>query len=261
MRIEDLKAWLDAKVEQYERPEFIAPDPISVPHRYHRQRDIEVAGLLAATIAWGNRKAIVASANRMVDLLGEDPYDFVMSATESQIESLSSFVYRTFQREDLPSMVRGLRGIYSADPEGGLERLFAPCEGETLREGLIRFRQAMVPAMAARSHKHIADAGRGAAAKRLCMFLRWMVRPAEGGVDFGLWKSINPRQLVLPLDVHTARTGRAMGLLQRKQDDWKAATEITQSLAELCPADPVRYDFALFSIGIVEGGLKDLDKP
>lgn len=250
-----LKSLLDEKVDQYERPDFIAPDPISIPHRYSRRQDIEITGLLASTIAWGNRKAIVKSAGAMADMLGADPFDFVMSANEEQIDRLSSFVYRTFQKDDLPSMVRALRSIYSLDPEHGLERLFAPREGETLREGLIRFREAMLPNIADRTRKHIADAGKGAAAKRLCMFLRWMVRPSNRGVDFGLWNSISPADLVIPLDVHTGRTARDLGLLLRTQSDWKAAMELTNSLARFCPADPVRYDFALFSIGIVEGGI------
>ena len=250
-----LQSLLDEKVDQYERPDFIAPDPISIPHRYSRRQDIEITGLLASTIAWGNRKAIVKSAGAMADMLGADPFDFVMSANEEQIDRLSSFVYRTFQKDDLPSMVRALRSIYSLDPEHGLERLFAPREGETLREGLIRFREAMLPNIADRTRKHIADAGKGAAAKRLCMFLRWMVRPSNRGVDFGLWNSISPADLVIPLDVHTGRTARDLGLLLRTQSDWKAAMELTNSLARFCPADPVRYDFALFSIGIVEGGI------
>lgn len=251
----NLKALLDMKVEQYERPEFIAPDPISIPHRYSNPRDIEITGLLAATIAWGNRKAIVKSAGQMADMLGADPYDFVMSASEGQIEALGSFVYRTFQKEDLPSLVRGLRAIYSSDPVGGMEALVRPREGETLREGFVRLREALLPCLAERTRKHIAYAGRGAAAKRLCMFTRWMVRPSARGVDFGIWKSISPSQLVMPLDVHSGRTARALGLLCRKQDDWRAATELTDALRAFAPADPVRYDFALFSIGITEGGI------
>lgn len=248
-----LKELLDMKVEQYERPDFIEPDPISIPHRYSRRQDIEITGFLAATIAWGNRKAIVKSAGMMADMLGADPYDFVMSASDADIDRLSAFVYRTFQKEDLPSLVRGLRAIYAADPDGGMERLVVPRPGETLREGFCRLRNALLPHIAERTRKHIADAGRGAAAKRLCMFTRWMARPATRGVDFGLWKTISPSKLIIPLDVHTGRTSRALGLLTRKQDDWKAAAELTSALANLCPEDPVKYDFALFSIGIVEG--------
>ena len=261
MPIEHLKELLDSKVDLYERPEFIAPDPISIPHLYSRRQDIEVAGFLAATIAWGNRKAIVAKGRQMLDRLGADPYDFVMSASEEQIDSLASFVYRTFQREDLPSMVRGLRSVFRSSQNQTLEDLFIPAPGETLRDSIARFRSAMVPSMASRSLKHIADPARGAAAKRICMFLRWMVRPATRGVDFGLWKNISPAQLVIPLDVHSGRTARTLGLLSRSQDDWKAAALLTDALRLFSPSDPVRYDFALFSIGIVEGGVDSTHAP
>ncbi len=250
-----LKELLDAKVDIYERPDFIPADPISIPHRYSRRQDIEVAGLLAATIAWGNRKAIVAKANQMADRLGSDPFDFVMSASDSQIDALSSFVYRTFQKEDLPSMVRGLRRAYSISQSLSLEDLFLPSDGETLRDGIARFREAMTPAMAPRTLKHIPNPSGGSAAKRLCMFLRWMARPAARGVDFGLWDRISPSRLIIPLDVHAARTARSLGLLPRSQNDWQSASQLTAALAGLCPSDPVRYDFALFSIGIIEGGI------
>jgi len=250
-----LKELLDAKVNLYERPDFIPADPISIPHRYSRRQDIEVAGILAATIAWGNRKAIVSKANQMTDRLGSDPFDFVMSASDSQIDALSSFVYRTFQKEDLPSMVRGLRRAYSLSPSLSLEDLFLPSDGESLRDGIARFRDAMTPAMAQRSLKHIPNPASGSAAKRICMFLRWMVRSSARGVDFGLWSRISPSRLVIPLDVHAARTARSLGLLSRSQNDWQAASQLTSALTELCPSDPVRYDFALFSIGIIEGGI------
>ena len=250
-----LKELLDAKVDLYERPDFIPADPISIPHRYSRRQDIEVAGLLAATIAWGNRKAIVSKANQMAVRLGSDPFDFVMSASDSQIDALSSFVYRTFQKEDLPSMVRGLRRAYSLSPSLSLEDLFLPSDGESLRDGIARFRDAMTPDMAQRSLKHIPNPASGSAAKRICMFLRWMVRSSARGVDFGLWSRISPSRLVIPLDVHAARTARSLGLLSRSQNDWQAASQLTSALTELCPSDPVRYDFALFSIGIIEGGI------
>lgn len=256
MLTEHLRTLLDAKVDLYERPDFIAADPISIPHRFSLKQDIEVAGILSATIAWGNRKAIVAKANVMADMLGGSPFDFVMHATESQIDALASFTYRTFQQEDLPSMIRGLRHAYSVCPTLSLEDLFLPDHSETLLDGIARFRCAMVPVMAQRSVKHIANPATRSAAKRVCMFLRWMVRPATRGVDFGIWARIMPSQLVIPLDVHCARTARALGLLSRTQSDWRAATELTDNLRSLSPSDPVRYDFALFSIGINEGGVR-----
>lgn len=249
-----LQSLLDEKVDQYERPDFIVPDPISIPHRYSHRQDIEITGLLASTIAWGNRKAIVKSAAAMADMLGADPFDFVMSANEEQIGRLSSFVYRTFQKDDLLPWCAAALHLLTR-PRAWVGAALCATGGETLREGLIRFREAMLPNIADRTRKHIADAGKGAAAKRLCMFLRWMVRPSKRGVDFGLWDSMSPADLVIPLDVHTGRTARDLGLLLRTQSDWKAAMELTNSLARFCPADPVRYDFALFSIGIVEGGI------
>ncbi len=255
MLTQQLRSLLDAKVDLYERPDFIAADPISIPHRFLLKQDIEVAGVLSATIAWGNRKAIVAKANIMADMLGGSPFDFVMHASDSQIDALASFTYRTFQQDDLPSMIRGLRHAYSLCPTSSLEDLFLPHPSESLLNGISRFRSAMVPVMAQRSIKHIANPATRSAAKRICMFLRWMARPATRGVDFGIWTRIKPSRLVIPLDVHCARTARSLGLLTRTQSDWQAATELTDNLRSLSPSDPVRYDFALFSIGINEGGV------
>ena len=251
---QQLASLLNEKVDEYERPEFIGPDPISIPHRYSRRQDIEIAGVLSSTIAWGNRRSIVQSGERMMEMLGDSPYDFVMTASDKDIERLSGFVYRTFQQSDLPGFIRGLRGIYSSwEGEDALERLFVRRKGETdLRPGLIRFRSAMIAKMEPRSHKHIADVSRGAAAKRLCMFLSWMVRSSARGVDFGIWRGISPRELMMPLDVHVGNVGRALGLIRRRQNDWKTAVELTEELKRFCAEDPVRYDYALFSLGIVE---------
>ena len=250
-----LREFLESKVLEYETRDFIEADPVSVPHMFSSRGDIEVAGLLSALIAWGNRVAIVSSARRMVELMGCSPYDFVMSASEGEVSALGSFTYRTFQQDDLPGVVRGLRSVYASGPDA-LERLFVPGEGETVREGISRFRAAMLPHLSPRTHKHLADTARGAAGKRMNMFLRWMVRPSVRGVDFGLWKSLRPSDLRLPLDVHTGRTARGLGLLRRAQNDWKAVEEVTASLRMLDSADPVRYDFALFSLGIVEGFMR-----
>lgn len=238
-----IKQTLDAYVEKYLRPEFIEADPIGIVHRFSRKEDIEIAGFLVATISWGNRKAIVAKAGQMMDCLDNAPYDFVANASPSEIQSLSSYVYRTFQQDDFPSMIRSLREIYA---NGGLEPIFT----NDIASSIIRLRTLMLPNLAERTQKHIANVANGSAAKRINMFLRWMVRPPEGGVDFGIWKNIDPASLMLPLDVHTARTSRKLGLLQRKQNDWLAVEEITARLSEFCPTDPVRYDFALFGMGI-----------
>ncbi|MBP5364714.1 MAG: TIGR02757 family protein [Bacteroidales bacterium] len=250
MTFRELKDMLDERVARYQTRDFIEADPISIPHRFSRKEDIEIAGILAATISWGNRKAIVEKAGQMLDLLCNQPYDFVMNASARDLEMLSHFVYRTFQQDDLPGFVRALRAIYK---NGGLERIFTPRQGEGVKDCISMFRAQMLPHLSQRTHKHIADVDRGAAAKRINMFLRWMVRPAEGGVDFGLWKGLSPAQLYLPLDVHSGRQGRLLGILTRKQNDWKAVEEITAFLRKLNPYDPVSYDFALFGLGIFEG--------
>lgn len=248
-----MKEYLEQKALQYQTREFIADDPISIPHRFSTLQDIEISGLLTATIAWGNRRAILKSASIMMDMLDNAPYDFVRNATDNDLRHLHTFTYRTFQQDDLSGFVRGLQHIYMYQPS--LEQIFSPRQGETIRDGIARFRECLLPHLAPRTHKHIADVAKGAAGKRLNMFLRWMVRPATYGVDFGLWKSIRPSQLMIPLDIHTATVGRTLGLLTRKQNDWKAVEELTAQLRQFDPEDPVKYDFALFGIG-VNGELK-----
>lgn len=253
--ISEIKSFLDEKASQYETSAFIDDDPVSIPHRFSRREDIEIAGILASTIAWGNRKAILKSCNVMMDLLDNDPYSFVMNATDADYKVLQQFVYRTFQQDDLSGMLRGLRAIYNGSSQGSLsplQALFTPRKGESIRAGISRFRAAMIPHLSQRTYKHIADVDGGAAGKRLNMFLRWMVRSSSRGVDFGIWNSILPSQLMLPLDVHTANTSHTLGLLTRRQNDWKAVEEITSTLRSFCPEDPVKYDFALFGLGIFE---------
>lgn len=245
----ELKDFLDAKVAEYQTSAFINEDPISIPHRFSVKEDIEIAGILAATVAWGNRKAILKSCNTMMDMLCNAPYDFVMNASSADLRALEYFVYRTFQQDDLPGMIRGLRAIYT---NGGLESIMTPKGSEGIREVFVKFRNAMLPHMSPRTYKHIADVGKGAAGKRLNMFLRWMVRPSDGGVDFGIWNGITPSQLFLPLDVHTANTTRILGILHRKQNDWHSVEEVTAALRRLDSSDPVKYDFALFGLGIYE---------
>ena len=245
----ELKEFLDEKADQYQTSAFIDDDPISIPHRFTCKEDIEIAGMLAATIAWGNRKAILKSCDTMLELLDNSPYDFTMNASEAELKQLQTFVYRTFQHDDLAGMVRGLQHIYR---NGGLESLMTPSADETIREALARFRDTMIINLSQRTYKHIADVRNGAAGKRLNMFLRWMVRPSDKGVDFGIWKNISPSDLLLPLDVHTANTSRILGILKRRQNDWKAVEEVTSTLRQLDPTDPIKYDFALFGLGIFE---------
>lgn len=247
-----LKEFLDAKVEQYQKLEFLTSDPIQVPHDYKRKPDIEIAAFLTATIAWGNRKSIIQNARNMMQRMDNSPYDFVLQASESDYESLDRFVHRTFNSEDLKFFVRALGWIYKE--RGGLESLFTPkTEVQNLNSTIEKARKIFmqIPHMP-RAEKHFSDPGRGSAAKRLHMFLRWMVRPNSSGIDFGLWKRIKPAQLSCPLDVHSGSVARKLGLLERKQNDNRAVLELDIALRQMDPIDPVKYDFALFGLGVFE---------
>lgn len=252
--LDELRDFLESKHDLYNRPEFIAADPVSIPHSYNRKEDIEISGLFAATLAWGRRDLIVRSARQLCARIGESPLDFVCSAGEDHLEALDNFVYRTFQATDARSFIQGLRHIYRH--QGGLESLLGPRPGEPdTMAAILRFRNVMLSAdgFLKRSSKHVADPSAGSSAKRLNMFLRWMVRNDDRGVDFGIWKNASPSQLICPLDVHTGNVGRKLGLLERKSDDWRAALELTVNLRRFDPADPVKYDFSLFGVGIMEG--------
>ncbi len=246
-----VKVLLDKLHDRYNRPEFVVADPISVPHLFEKQKDIEIAGFLAATIAWGNRKAIVNSARKMVGLMDDRPYEFVMQATDNELVSVTKFVHRTFNGGDFRSFILSLRHFY--DKFGSMGSFFETeyaLEGD-LRPIISKFRREFfAPEHEKRCEKHLSSIDRGAACKRINMFLRWMVRADDRGVDFGLWRSIPASALWLPLDVHSAATARSLGLLTRRQNDWRAVEEVTARLREFDPADPVKYDFALFGAGI-----------
>ena len=247
---DDLRELLEALHDKYNRPEFIPDDPISVPYRYTGRADREIAGFLSATIAWGNRKAIVSSGHRMMRFMDDAPADFVRNASERELALLSSYVHRTFNGRDLRDFVLALRRM--EERHGGIGNFFETCYEAThdMPAVLADFRREFFAAEhAPRCEKHLSSIDRGASCKRLCMYLKWMVRDDGRGVDFGLWKSIPPAALYLPLDVHTGHMGRALGLLARKQNDWKAVEEITASLRTLDASDPVKYDLALFSLG------------
>lgn len=252
MTHEQLREFLDEKVELYNRPNFIASDPIQIPHRFTLKEDIEIAGFLSATIAWGNRKMIVSNASKMMDLLGNAPYDFVMSHTENDLQRLENFVHRTFNGQDFQTFIKGLRYIYK--DHGGLERLFsAHHENGNLQTSIHEFRKLFFEiGHQHRTQKHISDPLNNSAAKRIHMYLRWMVRNDNKGVDFGLWKNISPAMLSCPLDVHSGNVARKLGLLTRKQNDAKAVAELDAALRALDPIDPVKYDFALFGLGVFE---------
>lgn len=247
----ELRELLERLCDKYDRPEFIADDPISVPHRFTDRADREIAGFFAATIAWGNRKAIVRNGHRMMRFLDDAPADFVRNASGRELAQLDAYVHRTFNGGDLRDFVLALRRIDAR--YGGIGAFFEAryeAAGD-LREVLADFRREFFAAEhAARCEKHLSSIERGAACKRLCMYLRWMVRHDGRGVDFGLWRRIPMSALYLPLDVHTGDMGRALGLLTRRQNDWRAVEQITSALREFDPADPVRYDFSLFGAGI-----------
>ncbi len=249
----ELKDFLDSKVLQYNTVDFIEPDPISVPHRYAVKEDIEIAGFLASTIAWGNRKMITKNGHRMMDLLGNSPYDFVMSHHEDQLEQLQGFVHRTFNASDFSYFIKALQHIYTH--HGGLERIFTTHQtDDSLQPAIEQLHQLFfeIPHQV-RTRKHLANPAKGSVAKRINMCLRWFVRNDNTGVDLGIWKGIHPSKLSCPLDVHSGNVARKLGLLSRKQNDGKALLELDTSLRILDKNDPVKYDFALFGLGIFEG--------
>lgn len=245
---QDLKDFLDLKAQQYEAVSFIKDDPIKIPHLFSKKEDIEIAGFLTATIAWGNRLSILRSAERMMALMDHSPHDFIINHRESDLLSVEHFVHRTFNKDDLFFFWRALQGIYLE--HGGLEPCFTA--GNAM-DGIGGFREAFLqyPHLK-RSEKHVSDPAKGSSAKRLNMYLRWMVRSAKGGVDFALWQSLKPAQLSCPLDVHSGRVARKLGLLKRQANDAKAVAELDESLRSLDPDDPVKYDFALFGLGVFE---------
>ncbi|MCB0765179.1 MAG: TIGR02757 family protein [Flavobacteriales bacterium] len=251
--MDDVRELLDEAYHRYARPSFIELDPIRIPRAFARREDAETIGFLTATIAWGQRTTIIRNADQLVVRMDNSPFDFVMHASGKDLDRLSSFVHRTFNGVDLRHFVNGLRHVNTV--HGGLEDAFLENgRSGAMLEAIPRFRQRFFePVHEARTRKHVADPSKGSNAKRINMFLRWMVRPADRGVDLGLWKRIGTEDLMVPLDVHTGRVGRELGLLHRAQDDWKAVEELTASLRRFDPNDPVKYDIALFALGVEAG--------
>ena len=250
MKQEELKEFLDEKVILYLNAKFIEDDPISIPHSFNKKEDIEIAAFLSATIAWGRRAMIIKNAKQMMQIMDNSPHDFIMNATNNEIEKTLDFCHRTFQGEDFHTFIHALRNIYTNHE--GLEASFFT-EEKDMGVALSNFKKLFFSIQhPERTRKHISDPLKGSASKRLMMFLRWMVRDSEGGVDFGLWKSLKPRQLSCPLDVHTANVARKLGLIQRKANDWKTVKELDNHLRSFCPSDPAKYDFALFGLGVYE---------
>lgn len=248
-----LQALLNAKVRQYNQSSFIEHDPISIPHAFSKLQDIEVAGLLSAVLAWGRRSVAMRKAQLLMQMMDNAPHAFVLESSSRDLSSLQRFKHRTFQGEDLMHILRFLRGYYRAHVS--LETAFTAGMGPqdaSVETALKHFHNACFgPAeVSNRTRKHIPTPEKGSACKRMTMFLRWMVRKDQAGVDFGLWKNILPHQLVCPCDVHVKRTALRLGLLQTKTVGWQAALELTDALKRFCPEDPVKYDFALFGLGM-----------
>ncbi|MFV0541634.1 MAG: TIGR02757 family protein [Aestuariibaculum sp.] len=248
----ELKTFLDEKVEQYNRPNFIETDPIQIPHQFTKKEDIEIAGFLTSTIAWGNRKMIINNAKKLMDLLGNSPYEFIIGHSQTDLERLSPFVHRTFNGNDTVQFIKSLQHIYKN--HNGLEAVFTKyAEKESLQPAITTFKTLFFEVEhLQRTEKHVSDPKNGSAAKRINMFLRWMVRNDNTGVDFGIWKNLLPAQLSCPLDVHSGNVARKLRLLKRKQNNAKALAELDRNLRQLDKNDPVKYDFALFGLGVFE---------
>ena len=251
MKKNELKEFLDEKVIKYNNPDFIESDPIQIPHQFSLKEDIEIAGFLAATIAWGNRKMIIKNSLRMVELLGNSPYDFVMSHTDDDLANFDGFVHRTFNGEDFKFFIKSLKNIYQN--HNGLEAVLATKNQDNYQLAIHNFKQVFFEIQhQQRTLKHVSDPLKGSASKRINMFLRWMVRNDNTGVDLGIWKTHSPAHLHCPLDVHSGNVARKLNILTRKQNDWKALTELDITLRSFDKDDPVKYDFALFGLGVFE---------
>ena len=252
LKFEELKIFLDEKADQYNHPEFIENDPIQIPHRFTLKQDIEIAGFLAATISWGNRKAIIKSAEKMLDIMGNTPYDFVLNHSEKDLQLIENkSIHRTFNAEDFTYFIKQFNRIYRENES--LEVLFRLNESETsFLHSVERFRSSFLGAEKHRSHKHVSSPYKNSSTKRIIMFLRWMVRKDKRGVDFGIWENIDQRYLSIPLDVHTGNISRKLGLISRTQNDWKTVEELDAVIRKFDEEDPAKYDFALFGLGVTK---------
>ena len=249
--VNNLKVFLDSKVEEYNRPSFIKDDPVSIPHLFTKKQDIEIAGFFAAVFAWGNRTTIINKSKELMQWMDMSPYEFCLNQDLERLKRLLKFKHRTFNATDLLYFIEFLQYHYSRNDS--LETAFTKW-GNDIEQMLIGFYHYFFSLndVPNRTRKHIASPEKKSTCKRLNMFLRWMVRNDNCGVDFGIWKSIKPSQLICPVDLHVARVAKRFNLLQRKQIDWQAATELTDYLKTLDKSDPVKYDFALFGLGVME---------
>ena len=252
LKFEELRDFLNEKADQYNAPDFIENDPIQIPHRFSLKQDIEIAGFLAATISWGNRKSIINSADKMLDIMGNSPYDFVMNYSEKDLENIQDkSIHRTFNGQDFSYFIRQFNRIYKENES--LESLFKVKEEENnFLHAIERFRSGFLEAEKHRSHKHISSPYKNSSAKRIIMFLRWMVRKDKRGVDFGIWENIDQKNLSIPLDVHTGNISRKLGLVSRTQNDWKTVEELDIAMRKFDEKDAAKYDVALFGLGVTK---------
>lgn len=248
----DFKVFLTEKANQYENPNFISSDPIQIPHQFSKKEDIEISGFLASTIAWGNRKMIINNATKMMSLMDNSPYDFVINHTQKDLKNFEGFVHRTFNANDFRFFIKSLKNIYTS--YNGLEELLRiKDQSDNYQTSIHQFKKVFFEIdHLPRTQKHVSDPLKKSASKRINMFLRWVVRSNKKGVDFGIWKTHNPANLHCPLDVHTGNVARKLGILTRKQNDWKALQELDTALRSFDKKDPVKYDFALFGLGVFE---------
>jgi len=253
--VNSLKDFLDSKVELYNRRDFIKDDPICIPHLFSKREDIEIAAFFASIFAWGSRRIIINKSKELMQLMEMQPHQFILHHSEKELKNLLQFKHRTFNTTDLLYFIEFLKYHYSK--HNSLEDAFSKwmsAKDETIEKALIGFHHYFfsIEDVPPRTKKHIATPEKKSNCKRLNMFLRWMVRTDNNGVDFGIWQKIKPSQLICPVDIHVARVAKRLNLLLRKQTDWTAALELTSYLRTLDPSDPVKYDFALFGLGVVE---------
>ena len=246
------KEFLDEKAKQYESPEFIKNDPVKILHQFNKKEDIEISGFLTSTISWGNRKTIIKNSQKIIEILDNSPYEFITNHEEKDLKKINGFVHRTFNSDDLKYFIKSLKNIYLN--YAGLESLFYKnIVDNDLQESIHHFKKIFFELKHnKRTRKHLPDPFNGSAAKRLNMFLRWMVRSPKNGVDFGIWKKIKSSQLSCPLDIHSGKIARKLGLIKRRQNDQKSLKQLDLNLRLYDPIDPVKYDFALFGLSAFE---------
>jgi uncharacterized protein (TIGR02757 family) len=253
LRTENLKEYLDRKVDQYNRPSFIKNDPVSIPHLFTSKQDIEIMGFWAAVLAWGQRVTIINKCNELISLMDNAPYDFIVNHSENDLKKFLSFKHRTFNSTDTLYFIEFFKNFYSKNDslESAFSRYLTP-QSQDVEAALTGFQQLFFSLEDApdRTKKHISSPVRNSSCKRLNMFLRWMVRKDDCGVDFGIWENIKPSQLICPCDVHVERVARKLSLIKRPKPDWQTAVELTENLKQFDPEDPVKYDFALFGLGV-----------